>query len=98
MQGMRDLLQENLCRSLQAMREVDRLVAAWPVVCGTAMAAHGEVVGYEDGVVSLEASDAAWLQQMMSMQGQIAGELGRIAGVRVSAIHFERKRTTGSRG
>lgn len=98
MQGMRDLLRGNLRRSLQSMREVDRLAAAWPVVCGTTMAAHGEVVGYEDGVVSLEASDAEWLQQMLSMQGQIASELGRIAGVRVSAIHFERKRTTGLRG
>ena len=98
MQGMRDLLRGNLRRSLQSMREVDRLAAAWPVVCGTAMAAHGEVVGYEDGVVSLEASDGEWLQQMLSMQGQISSELGRIAGVRVSAIHFERKRTTGLRG
>ena len=98
MQGIRELLRGNLRRSLRAMREVDRLAAAWPVVCGVTMAAHGEVVGYEDGIVMLEASDAEWLQQMLSVQGQIAGELGRIAGVRVSAIHFEKKRTTGQRG
>jgi hypothetical protein len=94
---MREILRGNLRRSLQAMQEADRLAAAWPVVCGTAMAAHGEVVGYEDGLVLIDVSDADWIRQMLSMQGQIAGELGRIAGVRVSGIHFERKKTAGSR-
>jgi hypothetical protein len=28
---------------------------------------------------------------MMSMQGQLAGEMGRIAGVKLSGIHFEVK-------
>jgi hypothetical protein len=98
MQGMRELLRSNLRRSLQAMREIDRLATAWPVVCGSAMAGHGEVVGYKDEILYLEVSDAEWLQQMMSMQGQIAGELGRIAGVRVSAIHFQRKTMAGARG
>lgn len=90
---MRELLRDNLRRSLQAMKETDRLAASWPVVCGSAMAVHGEVVGYEDGVVSLEVSDPGWMQQMMSMQGQLSGELGRIAGIRVTGIHFMRKMT-----
>jgi hypothetical protein len=29
---------------------------------------------------------------LMSMRGQIAGEMARIAGVKVSEIHFERGR------
>ena len=47
------LLRGTLGRSLKAMREEDRLAAAWPVACGEAMAEHGEVVGYEDGVVRI---------------------------------------------
>jgi hypothetical protein len=94
MEGMRELLRANLRRSLQAMTETDRLAAAWPVVCGAAMAAHGKVVGYADGIVSLEISDDTWTRQVMSMQGQIGGELGRIAGVRVTGVHFERKGTS----
>jgi hypothetical protein len=95
MEGMRELLRGQLRRSLQAMPETDRLAAAWPVVCGVAMAAHGEVFGYDQGVVHVQVSDGGWMHQMMSMQGQIAGELGRIAGVRVTAIHFEKKRFQG---
>jgi hypothetical protein len=94
MEGMRELLRGNLRRSLQAMNETDRLAAAWPVVCGAAMAVHGEVVGYADGIVTLEISDDTWMRQIMSMQGQIGGELGRIAGVRVTGVHFERKKTS----
>ena len=91
MEGMRELLRSSLRRSLQAMSAVDRLAAAWPVVCGAAMAARGGVVGYDDGVVQLEVYDAAWMGQMLAMQGQIGGELARIAGVPVTGIHFERK-------
>lgn len=92
MEGMRDLLRGTLGRSLQAMRPEDRLAAAWPVACGKAMAERGTVVGYADGEVSIEVQEGAWLQQMMSMQGQLAGQMGRIAGVKVSRIHFKVKR------
>ena len=73
------------------MKEVDRLAAAWPVVCGLAMAGHGEVVGYENGIVLVRVAGGDWMRQMMSMQGQIGADLGRIAGVAVTALHFEKK-------
>ena len=92
MEGMRDLLRGTLGRSLQAMRPEDKLAAAWPVACGKAMAERGTVVGYADGEVWIEVQEGAWLQQMMSMQGQLTGQMGRIAGVKVSRIHFKVKR------
>lgn len=92
MEGMRDLLRGSLGRSLQAMQPEDKLAAAWPVACGKAMGERGAVVGYEDGVVSVEVADGPWLRQMMSMQGQLAGQMARIAGVKVSRIHFTVKR------
>lgn len=91
MQGMRDLLKSSLQRSLGAMRDEDRLAAAWPVACGVALAERGTVVGYGDGMVYVEVADAAWLRQMRSMQAHLAGELARIAGVKVVGIHFEVK-------
>lgn len=92
MEDMRTLLRSTLGRSLQAMRPEDKLAAAWPVACGKAMAERGTVVGYADGEVWIEVEDGAWLRQMMSMQGQLAGQMGRIAGVKVSRIHFKVKR------
>jgi hypothetical protein len=95
MQSMRDVLKGSLGRSLSRLQEEDRLASAWPVVCGTAMAARGSVVGYADGVVRIEVEDATWLRQLESMRSQLATELARIAGVRVVEIHFERKRKDG---
>ncbi len=92
LEGMRDLVRASMARSLKAFQEEDKLAAAWPVACGKTMAERGAVVGYSDGVVRLEVTDEVWLRQMMSMQGQLAGEMSRIAGVKVTEIHFELKR------
>ena len=92
MEGMRDLLKGALGRSLAGLSEEDRLAAAWPVACGKTMAEHGTVVAYAEGVVRIEVADVAWLRQLVSMRGQLASEMARIARVRVTEIHFERKR------
>jgi hypothetical protein len=89
---MRALLRGSLARSLQTFPPEDKLAAAWPVACGKAMAERGAVVGYVDGEVWLEVQEGAWLKQMMSMQGQLAGQMSRIAGIKVSRIHFKVKR------
>ena len=91
MEGMRGLLRGTLSQSLRAMSEEDRLAAAWPVACGSAMAGHGEVIGFQDGVVQVLVSDKTWMHQMESMRGMLEKELGKIAGVAVSGIHFEVK-------
>jgi predicted nucleic acid-binding Zn ribbon protein len=89
---MRDLLKASLGESLGALPAEDRLVAAWPVACGKAMAGRGAVIGYADGVVRVQVGDGAWLRQLTSMRGQLARGMARISGVPVSEIHFEMKR------
>ena len=61
---------------------------------GKAMADRGTVAGYTDGVILIEVVDGPWLRQMMSIQRQLAGEMGRIAGVPVRGIHFKVKDQT----
>ena len=92
MEGIRDLLKRSLGQSLNSLSDEDKLAAAWPVACGKTMAARGTVVGYDDGVLRVRVENRAWLQQLMSMRGLLAGEIARIAGVTVSEIHFEMKR------
>lgn len=95
LEGMRDLVRGAMGRSLHALSDEDKLAASWPVACGKAMAERGAVVGYVDGVVLLQVADEVWMRQMMSMRSQLAGEMARIAGVKVSEIHFEIKRNDG---
>jgi hypothetical protein len=93
MEAVRDLLRGKLKSSLRGIRDEDRLAAAWTVACGRAMAEHGAVVGYADGVVLVEVADAVWMRQMVSLGGVLQRELARIAGLPVAAIHFELKKT-----
>ena len=92
MEGIRDLLKQSLGQTLDSLRDEDKLAAAWPVVCGRTMAERGTVMGYEHGVLRVRVENRAWLQQLMSMREQLAREMTRISGIRVSEIHFEMKR------
>ena len=91
MENMRSLLRHSLSRSLGAMPELDRLIAAWPVACGKAMAGRGRILSFTDGTVTIQVEDLAWLDQMLLMRGALANDLARIAAVEVTAIHFESK-------
>ncbi len=92
LEKMRDLLKHSLGQSLQSLRPEDRLAVAWPVVCGKAMAEHGVLTGFAEGVLEVEADGEAWRRQFLAIEGQIAAELSRIAGVKVTGIHWSRKR------
>ena len=92
MEAMRDLLKNSLGQSLNSLSDDDKLAAAWPVACGKTMAERAMVIGYDRGVLRVQVENRTWLQQLMSMREQLAGEMARIAGVRVSEIHFEMKR------
>ncbi len=96
MEGMRDMLRGSLGRSLRSLPEEDRLAAAWPVACGSALAGHGELLGLdEERVLHVRVNGAAWMQQFVHVRSALANDLGRIAGVKVSAIHFIEARDKG---
>ena len=92
MQNMRDFLRSNLGRSLRDLNELDRLSAAWPVACGSALAAHAELTELDpDRVVHLTVSSSEWMQPFLQMRTALQNDLARIASVRLTGIHFEVK-------
>ena len=92
MQCMRDVLRSSLARSLRDLTPSDRLQAAWPVACGSALAAHGEMGELsEDGALHITVRQPEWLETFRNMRSALANDLARIAGVPVRAIHFESK-------
>ena len=92
MQGMRDLLRNCLGRSLRELGEEDRLSAAWPVACGSALAGRGEIDRLdEERVLHIRVTGAEWMQPFLSMRTALQNDVSRIAGVPLSGIHFEVK-------
>lgn len=92
LQGMRDVLRTSLGLSLQSLQAEDKLATAWSVVCGKAMAEHGDVIGFAEGNLYIAVKDEAWMRQMTALRRQLAADMSRITGIRVSEIHFQMKR------
>jgi predicted nucleic acid-binding Zn ribbon protein len=54
-------------------------------------------MGFADGVLSVEVTDSAWLQQMRSLSEKLKAELRSIAGVGVTDILFTLPSTSAER-
>ncbi len=89
MQGMRDMMRGSLARSLRTLSPEDRLAAALPLVCGTALAAHCEVLELtSEGTLHLRVRGHEWLASLLAMQEMLRSDLGRVSGVQLSDLHF----------
>ncbi len=93
MQGMRDLLRSSLARSLRTLAEEDRLAAALPVVCGSALATHCTVESLvkdpnEQRTLELRVDKGEWLPALLAMRDVLQRDLARIAGVPLHGIVF----------
>jgi hypothetical protein len=62
------------------------------VACGKTMAGRAVVMSYDGGILQVQVENKAWLQQLTGMREDLAAEIAKISGVRVSEIHFEIKR------
>ncbi len=91
MESMRDVLIGSLGRSLRELSDADRLAAAWPVACGSALGAHGEVLDLDaERTLHVRVADPRWFGQFLQVRLTIAEELARISRVPFTGIHFER--------
>ncbi len=87
---MRDVLRTALGRSLRTLSDEDRLMAAWAVACGPALAARAQVLHLdEERVLHIRVLQSGWRDQFAQMRTTLTDELRRIAGVRLQRIHFE---------
>lgn len=87
---MRDLMRGSLARSLGTLREEDRLAAALPLVCGSALAAHCEVDRLDAGrTLHILVRGREWLAPLLSMREVLRSDLARTAGVSLTDLQFE---------
>ena len=89
MQNMRDVLRQSLGRSLRDWSELDRLTAAWPVACGSALASHAEISELDaDRALHITVASSEWLQPFLHSRTALQNDLARIASVKLTGIHF----------
>ena len=95
MQNKRDLLRGSHGRSLREWNELDRLTAAWPVACGSALASHAQITELDaERVLHIKVASSEWMQPFLHSRTALQNDLARIAAVRLTGIHFEVKEST----
>lgn len=92
MDSIRSLLKSSLARGLQGLGEQDKLELAWVALCGPALAARSTVIGYDAGIVTVEVSERSWLEEIRNIDQNLAPQLERVAGLRVSRLNLVVKR------
>ncbi len=89
MQAMRDVIRGSLARSLRLLTEEDRLASALPVVCGSAMSSHCEVMRLdEERTLHVRVDAAEWMASAVGMKAIVQHDLQRVSGVHLAGVHF----------
>lgn len=89
MQRMREVIRGSLARSLRLLSEEDRIASALPVVCGSALSGHCEVLHVDtERTLHIRVDSPEWLAPLLGMKEILQHDLQRVAGVSLAGVHF----------
>lgn len=80
-------LQSLMARLLQSLPEHERVLAAWPMVCGKAVAQRTHALDFTNGTLRVAVSDRSW-EQLRSLAPQYLEQLRAQSGITVNDILF----------
>ena|SRR2546423_103874 len=89
MQSARQDLQTLAAKVLKDADPAEAVVLAWPLVCGTAVAARARAVGFENETLRVAVPDKGWQSQLADFAPHYLHRLSRLAGVTVKRIEYE---------
>lgn len=73
---------------LRALPAAERVIAAWPLVCGSRVAANARAVAFEAGTLRVVAADPIWRNELVPLAPRHAARLQQLTGVPVAVILF----------
>ena len=73
----------------QSLRQsADAPVAAWPLVCGSAVAERSRALNFADGVLRVEVADAGWKSELQALAPRYLAAINRYTNEAVRRIEF----------
>ncbi len=88
MQRARATLEKIGADVLRRAAPEDAPLLAWPLVCGTQVAAKTKALAFDKGTLRVQAPDDAWGKQLASFSGRYLAAFRGLLGERVSKIEF----------
>jgi Dna[CI] antecedent, DciA len=66
----------------------DTALLAWPLACGSAVAERTRALGFADGVLRVEVSDASWKSELQALAPRYLVVMNRYTREQVRRIEF----------
>ncbi|HWZ11575.1 MAG TPA: DciA family protein [Acidobacteriaceae bacterium] len=73
---------------LHTLPPAERVMAAWPLVCGSRVAANAKAVGFEGATLRVVVADPVWRSELAPLGPRHAVRLQQLTGVPVADILF----------
>lgn len=74
--------------SLRRLPVTEAAMAAWPLVCGSAVAERTRAQNFSDGILQVTVPDAAWRRELQSLAARYVASINRYVDAKVSRIEF----------
>jgi len=81
-------LDKLVARSLRKAPPADVPFLAWPVACGSAVAARTRPLDFADGVLRVEVPDAGWRKELQALAPRYVATLNRYVAAGVTRVEF----------
>jgi Dna[CI] antecedent, DciA len=81
-------LEKIVIGSLRRAPQGEAPLLAWPLVCGSAVAARTRALDFSGMVLRVEVPDAGWKREMQNLAPHYLANLNRYSGEKVSRIEF----------
>lgn len=88
MEPIASTLEKVVAHSLKRASSDDGPVLAWPLACGSAVAARTRAVNFHAGLLSVEVPDKVWRAELVSLAPRYLASLNRYSPTPVNRIEF----------
>ncbi len=88
MERARGGLQKIMAEALRQTASEEGPMLAWPLVCGSAVAAKTKALGFKDGVLRVQTQDETWRKQLADFVPAYVAALNELVRERVVRIEF----------
>src|SRR5579864_3941943 len=81
-------LEKVVARSLRKAPAGEGPLLAWPLACGSAVAARTRAVEFHDGVIQVEVPDAGWRRELQALAPRYVAQINHYVADVVRRVEF----------
>ena len=88
METLSTALERIVAKSVRSAPAGEGPVLAWPLACGSAVAARTRALDFTNGALTVEVPDAGWRSELQHLAPQYLAVINRYAAKNVNRINF----------